>query len=347
MKLWLKNILLLTAISTVLVACSKEEDKVTLVMGEEPTLSTSTNTLELDENNAGQQAISFTFNPADYGFNAAVSYALQLGVKGTDFARASSTEIAVPKQGKSFTVEEINKELLKIIPANRTSEVEVRLKSDVSSSVPTVYSNVVDLIATPYRALIDYPSLYVAGNHQNWTPATAPKIVSKADDGYYEGFVYFSPATPEFKLVKGNDWSFGDYGSAGPGKLGNGGPNLTLANGTGFYLIKANTNDMTWSSEKTSWGIIGNAIPVTEWNSDVDMEFDAVTGIWSKTIDLQKGEMKFRANDGWDMNYGDNSPADNIPDAGGANIKIESAGNYTISLDLTVGGNYYYTVKKN
>ena len=65
------------------------------------------------------------------------------------------------------------------------------------------------------------------------------------------------------------------------------------------------------------------------------------------TLNLTAGEMKFRANDAWDINFGDDG-ANGSLEYGGANIAIASAGNYTITLDLKGGGGKYtYTVKKN
>ena len=95
-------------------------------------------------------------------------------------------------------------------------------------------------------------------------------------------------------------------------------------------------------------GLIGGAIPGTGWDSDRDMTFDPATGTYSITLDLNAGEIKFRANDNWDFNLGDNNdPNDGRPEVGGNNIKINAAGNYTITLDLLVGGNWVYTIKKN
>ena len=68
---------------------------------------------------------------------------------------------------------------------------------------------------------------------------------------------------------------------------------------------------------------------------------------WKVTLQLAAGEIKFRANDAWDFNYGDNE-GDGVPDEGGSNIVVEEAGNYTVTLNLSAGaGNYTYLIKKN
>jgi hypothetical protein len=257
----------------------------------------------------------------------------------------------------TFTVGDFNAKMQDIIPYGSVQQVEVRIKSEISASVDPVYSNVVTMTVTAYRDIVNYEfpqALRIAGNFQGWSPSTAPKIVDKFASGTtgsnYEGYIYLNNASPEFKMVKGPDWSAGDFGSAGGNALGNGGPNLTVAGGSGVYLIRANTNSMTWSNEKiTTWGIIGSATP-GDWGSSTPMTFNPADGTWSITLNLLGGagrEMKFRANNDWAINFGDNAPADNKPDYGGDNIKIPADGNYTIILDLGLGGNYAYSVRRN
>lgn len=225
--------------------------------------------------------------------------------------------------------------------------------SSVGSSSNAAYSNVVKMNVTAYRDLITYTfpqALNVAGNFQGWNPGNAPQLVNTNNGGYngYEGYINFNNANPEFKLVKGNNWGAGDYGSAGGNALGNGGPNLTLPDGAGIYRVRANTTNLTWSYTKiNSWGLIGDATP-DGWNSDQNMTYNPATGVWSITLNLNAGNIKFRANDAWAINLGDNqNPLDFKPEYDGSNIPIAVAGNYTITLDLSAGGNYAYTIKKN
>jgi uncharacterized protein involved in high-affinity Fe2+ transport len=56
--------------------------------------------------------------------------------------------------------------------------------------------------------------------------------------------------------------------------------------------------------------------------------------------------MKFRANNAWDYNLGDTG-ANGTMEYGGDNIKVPSAGNYTITLDLSSPRNYKYSLTKN
>jgi len=193
-----------------------------------------------------------------------------------------------------------------------------------------------------------YPqALNVAGNFQGWSPATAPQLVAMTPVGgpysEYAGFIDFGNNTPEFKIVKGNDWSAGDYGMVDATTIGNGG-NFNLASG-GVYLFKVNTTAMSWSATKiTSFGLIGDA--TGSWDVDKDMTYDATTQKWSITLPLTAGAIKFRANDGWDINLGDDGP-DGMLEMNGSNISVASAGTYTVTLSVNNGGNWRYSVLRN
>jgi len=102
-------------------------------------------------------------------------------------------------------------------------------------------------------------------------------------------------------------------------------------------------NDFSYSVLETSWGIIGSASP-GKWDSDTNMTFTAAKGeyIWSADITLTDGEIKFRANDGWDINFGDNN-ADGSLEYNGSNIAV-SAGNYHIQLILNSATGFTYTI---
>ena len=349
MKCFFNKTVLVAIACLIIYSCKKDEIQARINTGAAPTLATSVTSLVLNQANANDTAVRFTWNKADYGFNDAINYSLQISKAGTNFASASTTELTLNAKDlrKAITVRDLNRELLKILPHSVPSQVQVRMKSDVGN----IFSNVVNMTITPYRDLIifSYPqAISVAGNFQNWSPETAPKIVSLKNDGKFDGFIDFTHATPEFKFVKGNAWSAGDYGSAGTDKLGNGGPNLTITTGAGTYLIRANTTDLTWTNYKiNSWGLIGDAIAGTGWNSDRDLIYDAATKTWKITLDLIGGKaIKFRANDDWGVNMGDDGN-DGKPEFNGANIPIAISGNYTITFDVSVAGNYFYSIKKN
>ncbi|HVK96928.1 MAG TPA: SusE domain-containing protein [Flavisolibacter sp.] len=354
MKNVFKKIIFLAVGAVLFASCRKDEQRTVLTQGNTPNLSVSSSTFNLQQANATAYAGTFNWTAADFGYKAAVNYTLQISRKGTNWASATTVELGLGNNlFKSFFVGDLNRELIKIIPTGTTSDVDVRVKAEVGASVPPVYSNVVPIRATPYRDIILYTfpqALNIAGNYQGWNPGTAPQLVSLQNNGEYAGFINFENSSPEFKMVKGNNWGAGDFGggagAGGTGNLTNGGSNLSLPNGAGFYYLTANTNSMRWTYYKiNTWGVIGSAT-ANGWNSDQDMTYDATTKTWTATLNLTAGEIKFRANDDWAVNLGDNGN-DGKPEINGANIPVAAAGNYTITLDILTGGNWAYTIKKN
>jgi hypothetical protein len=360
MKTPIKAIFLLMLASLVIGSCTKDEVKALLTAGGPLTLTSSGTTIVLEQANANNTALSFGWTEADFGYDAAVTYFLDLSRSGTNFGSNSTTSMNMgTSKSKTFKVGELNAKLLEIVPYGSPQQVDVRVRGEIGSGVTPLYSNVVKITATCYRDIINYSypyALYIAGNFQGWSPSTAPKIVDKfANTGTntatnYEGYINFTDASPQFKMVKGPDWSFGDHGSGATAwtLTTSGGPNLTLSDGAGVYKVNANTQALTWSATKiTTWGIIGDATP-GGWGSSTAMTFNAADGTWTLTTNLTGGkEMKFRANNDWGINLGDNSPRDNKPDYNGSNIPIASDGNYTITLDLGTAGNYAYTIRRN
>lgn len=199
-------------------------------------------------------------------------------------------------------------------------------------------------------ATVEYPAIYVPGGYQSaagysdedWSPQTAPTLASVNSDGNYEAYIYFANDGDQFKFTAEPNWdlNWGDTGA--DGTLEQNGDNLTVEE-AGYYKINVNINDLTYSIQKTHWGIIGSAT-ANGWDSDQDMEFDPATKTWIAEIDLSAGEIKFRANDDWGLNYGD-SGVDGILDAGGDNIAIAEAGSYKITLMLGTP-DYTYTLEK-
>lgn len=198
------------------------------------------------------------------------------------------------------------------------------------------------------KAAAEYPVIYVPGGYQgaagygnDWSPDQAPTLGSVNSDGNYEGYVYFADAG-QFKFTAGPNWDM-DYGmSDTEGILAHPGNNINVSE-AGFYKLNVNLNDMTYSMTKTDWGIIGSAT-ANGWDSDQNMEFDPATKTWSADLDLSAGEMKFRANDDWGLNYGDNG-ADGTLEQDGSNIAIAEAGSYKITLVLG-SPDYTYMVEK-
>lgn len=183
------------------------------------------------------------------------------------------------------------------------------------------------------------PFLYVPGNHQGWSPATAP-FVHSTDFMNYSGFVSLDG---EFKFTSEKSWDGTNYGAGTKdGTLSTDGEAGNLKAEKGFYLLKANISSLTWSAVLIkTFGLIGSATD-GDWNTSTPMTFDAAKSEYSITATLKDGELKFRANDTWDINLG--GDPENLT-LGGANIAVK-AGTYKITLSLSNAQKYTCTMVK-
>ena len=348
MKKLMSNGAYLVATMVLFAACKKDMPIVTLDTSNptSPKLSATESKIALLEARQNNTAVIFNWTKANFNFDGSFKYTLQFAKAGTNFASpvndAAGTDLT-----KSYSEKAFNNLILSLgIAAKTEGNVEVRLKSVLSDSVAPIYSNVYSMAVTPYP--IDQ-FMYVPGDYEGWDPAKGDIIRSANKDNVFEGYVYFAGGTGEFKFTDAPNWNNGIYGDATTGTSGNiasPGNNFKVTP-PGYYKLNASLKNNTWSSTKVSWGLIGDAVPGTGWNSDVDMTYDANSKTLKITIDLVAGGIKFRANDGWTINYGDTG-ADGSLEQDGANIAISAAGNYTITLDLHNGaGKYTYFVKKN
>ena len=171
--------------------------------------------------------------------------------------------------------------------------------------------------------------IYVPGNHQGWDPATAPAMWGPNFDGVWTGF---SMLDGGFKFTHERAWA-GEYKGSDFATKSEGlsGDNDIIASKKAFYYIKADVaNSNLAVTEITSFGIIGPAQD-GGWDVDTDMTWNAEKGAWVATnVTLKADELKFRANDGWDINVG--GSLDNLIENAG-NIKVD-AGTYDIELYL-------------
>lgn len=91
-----------------------------------------------------------------------------------------------------------------------------------------------------------------------------------------------------------------------------------------------------------SVGVIGSATP-GGWDEDTDMTLvDPVDSIWTIEITLFDGEVKFRQDDDWTVNWGSADFPAGIGTQDGANVPV-FAGDYTITFN-SITGDYNFDV---
>ncbi|MBZ9778846.1 SusF/SusE family outer membrane protein [Psychroflexus sp. CAK8W] len=162
--------------------------------------------------------------------------------------------------------------------------------------------------------------------------------------------------TNEFKLIENRgawqpQWGIQDGGFETSEDLGGDPGTFQITEGEGYYTLEVDTENKTSSlvafdesssATYASVGIIGFGTTGNDdgWSQDIDMTqstFDP--HIWYiSEIELFDGEVKFRAEDNWDTNWGSNTEFTGFGDLNGANIPTR-AGTYEVWFnDLT--GNY-------
>lgn len=174
------------------------------------------------------------------------------------------------------------------------------------------------------------PVLYMKGDANGWD---GYDYLSGEDGVKFTGFMYLNQNG--FKFTTAPDWSGTGYGAnfdTAPDAA-----NIVITKPAGYYQVDVDLSEKTYTlTPITSIGIIGSASP-NGWDSDVDMTYvpynkdtKEVNGYWEvKNITLSAGEIKFRANDGWDISWG--GELDHLTTKNGGNIPVE-AGTYDIKL---------------
>jgi hypothetical protein len=349
MKSFSKSVLVAASALLAFTACEKEQEKLVLpdtTASVSLVATPSSTSVAPDRTNLTGTALTMQWTPANYGVAVPVRYSVQFDKRGNNFAApaelsaASSTSLAISS-------EDMNKTLVQLgIAPGTTGQVEARVKSEIvttpdRANFQAAYSPTLTLTGS---AFTNTTYLYVPGDYQGWTPATAPRLTSPNGDGVYEGYVYFAKASP-FKITSAPNWDNTNYGTGGAGKLSATGGDLTVA-APGYYRFMVDQNKLTYTATPTQWGIIGAATP-KGWEASTPMTFDPTTNTWKVDIVLKADEFKFRANDAWDINFGDNKPANGILDYGSNdNMVVPTAGTYTVTLNLNEFGKYTYSLTK-
>lgn len=320
-------------------SCEKDEDQAILSLKSEPTLKASANTLALTSSTANNNAITFTITPAEYTPEVEITNVLQFAVAGTNFATVKEAGLSLGTLSKTYTVIEFNALMLSLgLPTGVASDVDVRLKTTVGKGAP-VYSAVQKISVNPY-ALVSY--MYAPGAYQGWDPPTAQALKSATSNGIYIGYINFTTANSEFKITPMKNWDHSYGTNNNIDIIYDGGSNNLKAVNAGSQKLTVNTNTNKFTLAPYSWGVIGSATPNGWSDPDTDLVWNSTTEKWEVTVALTAGEIKFRLNNDWGTNFGDDGNNGTL-DAGGANIAIGIAGTYKITFDEV---NLVYTAVK-
>lgn len=135
----------------------------------------------------------------------------------------------------------------------------------------------------------------------------------------------------EIKIRLNNDWgtNYGDDGADGTLDLD--GANIAVT--AGHYLLTVDLNAGTYTLEAADvWGVVGSGY--NDWGATPDFSLTALNTetVVGDIVTLIDGEIKFRVNNDWGVNYGDNGTG--VLEADGGNIAV-TAGLYRVVINLT------------
>jgi hypothetical protein len=142
----------------------------------------------------------------------------------------------------------------------------------------------------------------------------------------------------EAKFRQGGDWDV-NWGAndfpAGVGELD--GDNIPIPQAA-TYSITFDTSTGEYFFDEVigfdSLSVIGDATP-GGWDEDTQLQRDPGNpDLWSGIVELVEGELKFRAENDWAINWGGDTFPSGIAVPGGDNIVVDEAGEYLITFNV-------------
>lgn len=341
------------------VSCSTDdvEDRPVIEAVDAPVLAAPSegNVYTLQAEEKDELAERFVWSDANFGGDVEITYSVQMDTVGAEFANAQVLGSVNSENQLAVTVETFNNAALALGAEPFSAQpYEIRISANAGSM--DMFSNITSITLSAYTT--EAPRIFVVGSFLNasgygddWTPANAvPLAASGFGETDFEGFVSMAVDGAQFKFLPTNENFDGDYGDTGDSDGSFSGTieqeeevNAGTPDGTaGYFLIRVDTEALTYSVNNTSWAVTGAATP-NGWpddadpvgTADQDMTYDADTQTWIIDVDLTAGEFKFRANDAWDFNLGTDDDEDGSLNFEGPNFSVDADGNYRIVLDLS------------
>lgn len=322
----------------------------------------SANNIVLSSANDSVTVAVFSWPASSYGLSVPVTYTLLIDqpsdTSGTNgWANAISTTITSDSLTRSWLGTDFNHLLNQLsLPNGQASNIVARLKVDVNQSnglASTVQSLVSDLTltVTPYKVILIYPKLFVAGDFltPTWTQINQPGwiLTSVLSNSAYEGYVNFTNAGNNFKLCTELDWNGTNYGwgTSGTTISGSGSAGNCWTAGPAYDRVNVDVSALTISYTPTQWYVAGD---FNGWSTTATpMTFSTTTNQWTATgiTMAAAGTFKFISNSDWNNSYGLDSHGNLLLGTSSGNIISAKAGTFTITLDLSQGqGNYAYSI---
>ena len=331
-----------------------------------PVLEAVEGPIEITPSNMVDGKVAFTWSLADYGVMTQVNYSLEAATAAnpdtkvaiTSGITAKAEDLEAGKISTEIAYEALNAILFNDLKLNDgvAEDVLFTIASKVGEYAP-VYSNSVAVSCKVTAAEKQYPKLTVAGSYayNSWTPGKGQFVFDfEGTDAKYSGVIDFGEdvSALQFKFV-GSKWGENEFSvPAGETQapeaaelplVAGGGDNIAAYTTHRFVSLTLDkgTPKLIKNFSFNSLGVIGNGTP-TGWDADTDMQFNADKQRFYVDLTLVDGEIKFRVDDAWTLDWGG---ADGKLEKGGANIAV-TAGDYRIYVNLNDPANPTYELNK-
>ncbi|WP_421870748.1 SusE domain-containing protein [Marinoscillum sp.] len=260
MKLF-KNItsyLFLIVIALVGMSCEEDMDKVTLKeeISVNTLAGTSSDNYTFTFETRQEVFNEFTWDVPDFGFEASITYTLQMDTASGDFSSPVNL-VTTQSTTASPTIGVVNNALLGMgLDPDVAAGIKFRVMSSVGAGVDPVYTNEVTTSITPYLAV--FPPIYIIGDAQGWDLGAALEV-SSTGPGTYEAIGMFQEAG-KFRMFATPSWdaeqwgfSFFEGGSIPDIVVdgADGDSNFLFEGATGVYKITINLNTKTIVMEES------------------------------------------------------------------------------------------------
>ncbi|WP_262732207.1 SusE domain-containing protein [Gaetbulibacter sp. NE] len=328
MKTTINKVLFVLSLFFVFTSCDDKEI-ITLNSDANTVVTLSTNSVVLTGDTASEEAVTVSWTEPDFGFEAATTYRILMDVSGGDFSNPQTISIG-NAYSRTFLVQELNSRAINLgLEPDMESSIDIIVETRLSEQT-TMQSNLVTLAVTPYSAVLDLSTTWgVVGSAtpNGWDGPDVP-FYQSSTAGVYVAYTTLIDGLVKFR--ENNDWT-NNYGDDGAdGTLEAGGADIPVTAGT--YKITFNINALTYTLEAYSWGVVGDATPNGWDGPDINLEYDPTSDQWRALATLTDGLIKFRQNNDWGTNYGDDG-VDGTLELNGSDISV-TAGNYLITVNF-------------
>ena len=315
-----------------------------------PVLEAVEGPIEITAENMAGNSVEFKWSLADYGVKTQVSYAIEAANASakttlTSGVTADTTALNANQLTAKIEYETLNQILFNDLKLadGIAEEVSFTVVATVGE-YPAVYSNTIKVSCKVTAAEKKYPTLTVAGSYayNNWSPGKGQFVFDfDGTDTKYSGMIDFGEdvSALNFKFV-GSKWGENEFSvpegteqAAEAAELplqAGGGDNISAYTTHRFYNLTLDKSapKVIKNFSFNQIGVIGD---FNGWGEDVVMQFNAAKQKFYADVEFPAdGGFKFRADAGWDVNWG---VKDGVLEAGADNIAV-TAGKYRVYVNM-------------